>query len=183
MAEVVDLAGFKLAKAAARGSLLMENAFRLKLTPHLKPSNLPDRVLAAMIGLDRASQSFLQDLVARLLDLGQSHAALDRRGQLIALDAHLLLSDQLRFEALLRLGWLSSYPGQELPLVLTVLEPESILRSKVRLEMPPDHPDFAEFKLRRETDGQVVVRRLIPQGSKIFIQRYGSRRPDNDSPA
>jgi hypothetical protein len=181
MAEVVELAGYKLAKAASRGSPLMEKAFRLRLTHHLKPSHLPDRVLAGMIGLDQASQVFLQDLVTRILGLGQSHAALDKEDQLVVLDAHLLLADQLRFEALLRLGWLSSYPGQELGLVRTVLEPESILRSETPLEMPINHPDFAEFNLRRDTDGQVVVRRLIPQGAKLFIQRHGSGPPDNDS--
>lgn len=181
MAEVVELAGYKLAKAASRASPLMERTFNLKLTRHLKPPHLPDRVLAGMIGLDQASQVFLQDLVTRILGLGKSHAALDKPDRLVALDAHLLLADQLRFEALLRLGWLRSYPGREVELVLTVLEPERILRSETRLEMPKNHPDFAEFNLRRETDGQVVVRRLIPQGTKFFIQRHGSGPPDSGS--
>ncbi|MBW1713120.1 MAG: hypothetical protein JRJ59_08245 [Deltaproteobacteria bacterium] len=183
-AEVVDLAGFKLVKAAARVRDMVRTRLGLELTRQTALTDLDDQVLASLISFEPASTDFLQDLIARLLDVaqGQSFDSLDGRVKMAVLDSYVALLDQLRFECLRRLGWIVSYPGQGRPLVEVALEPESVRQAGPALEMSPHHPDQPEFELRRETDGEVVVRQLIPSAVETFIARHGRSRPGEGPP-
>ena len=182
-AEIVDLDSYKLAKAAARGRATVKGRLKIELTAQMTAVDLPDKALAFLIRPDPVVAGYLQELVAKIMGLGPGFDSLNRSDRVKVIDSHLLLADQFRFEALRRLGWLLSYPGQEIPLVRLALNPLSILTAEKLLEMSPDHPDYPEFKLRRDTDGQVVIRRLIPEASRIFISRHGGDGPGTHSPA
>lgn len=169
-AEVVDLQLFRLARAAAQAEDIFLRRFGLALDPGTRAAELPDEVLAFLIDFSTPPTDFLYQLVIRLLGLGREigFESLSNQDKMSVLDVYFALLDQFRFECLHRLGWLVSYPGQEIPLVRLALEPTAVKQIKGRFELSPSHPDYPEFKLRRETDGEVVVRRLIPQGVTAF---------------
>ncbi len=182
-AEIVDLDEYKLAKAATRGRAAARSRLKIELTAQLTVMDLPDKALAFLIRPEPVVADYLQRLVARIMDLGSAFNSLNRSDRIRVIDSHLLLADQFRFEALRRLGWVVSYPGQEIPMVRLVIDPASILLAGAPVELSPDHPDYPEFKLRKDTDGQVVIRRLIPEASMLFIARHGGGGSDNHSPA
>ncbi len=182
-AEIVDLDDYRVAKAVARGRATVKGRLKIELTAELTAADLPDRALAFLIRPDPLVASYLQELVTKIMGLGPGFDSLGQNDRVKVIDSHLLLADQFRFEALRRLGWVLSYPGQEIPLVRLALDPLSILPAGKSLELSPDHPDYPEFRLRRDTDGQVVIRRLIPEASKIFIALHGEGGPGTHSPA
>ena len=123
-AEVVDLQLFRLARAAAQAEDIFLRRFGLALDPGTRAAELPDKVLAFLIDFSAPPTDFLYQLVTRLLGLGREigFESLSSQDKMSVLDVYFALLDQFRFECLHRLGWLVSYPGQEIPLVRLALE-------------------------------------------------------------
>jgi len=174
-AEVVDLQHHRLAKAAAQVEDIFLSRFGLTLDPGTRAAELPDEALAFLIDFSAPPTDFLYQLVIRLLGLGREigFESLSNKDKMSVLDVYFTLLDQFRFECLHRLGWLVSYPGQEIPLVRLALEPAAVKRTEGRFDLSPSHHDYSEFKLRRDIDGEVIVRRLIPQGVTAFKRHCG----------
>lgn len=173
--KIVDIELFRLTKAVARTEGMFEERFGFALEPTTTPVQMPDRLLAALIGGRAEATEFLQGLVIRLMGLGRgiTFHYLDKADKMAVLDAYFVLLDQLRFEAMHRLGWLTDYPGRELPVALMALSPGSVKNRAGRMEVATDHPAHAEFEKRRRYDGEVVVRQLIPRALTEFIERRG----------
>lgn len=180
-AEIVDINEFKLARAAAGGTELLQGRFDEPLTATTRTGDLADTTVAGLIGYDRQVIGFAQLWATRILGLGQTFEALTGEARLKAMEAHLAILDQLRLESLHRLKWLSEFPGRAQPLVALALDPGLITRSTTKYALAESHPDYPEFRLRRDTEGVNVVRRLIPTGVQLFIARVN--RPKNPSPA
>ena len=182
-AEIVDLENYRLDKAVSRGRSTIQGRLKVELTKTLTAMDLPDKALAFLIRPDPLVANYLQELVTKIMGLGPGFDSLNQDDRVKVIDSHLLLADQFRFEALRRLGWVKSYPGQNIALVRLTLDPLSVITYGEPLELSPDHPDYPEFKLRRDTDGQVVIRRLIPEATRLFIDLHGRGGPGNHSPA
>ena len=139
-AEIVDLDDYRVAKAVARGRATVKGRLKIELTAELTAADLPDRALAFLIRPDPLVASYLQELVTKIMGLGPGFDSLGQNDRVKVIDSHLLLADQFRFEALRRLGWVLSYPGQEIPLVRLALDPLSILPAGKSLELSPRPP-------------------------------------------
>ncbi len=181
--EVVDLNGYKLAKAAARGRATFRGRLKVELTPELTTGEIPDKALAFLILPEPIVANYLQELITKILDLGPNFNSLNQADRVRVIDSHLLLADQFRFEVMHRLGWVASYPGRDIPLIRLIIHPATVLRAGEPVQLSPEHPDYPEFKLRKDTDGQVVIRRLIPEATNLFIARHGRDGPGTHSPA
>ncbi len=184
--KVVDLERFRLTKAVCRVEGMFEARFGVSLGPETTPAELPDRVLAFLIEGKAAATEFVQDMIIRLLALGRgiSFHYLAKPDKMAVLDSYFFLLDQLRFEAMRRLGWVSSYPGQGFPVVLIAVDPDLVKSQGGPLELSSDHPSYPEFRLRRDLDGEVVVRRLIPKAIAAFQEKAGTNGSDGEpSPA
>lgn len=182
-AEIVDLDDYKLSRAAARGGPAFQGRLKVELTPELTVAQLPDPALAFLVLSEPVVANYLQELITKILDLGRGFGSLDRPERVRVIDAHLLLADQFRFEVMYRLGWITSYPGQETPILRLVLSPGAQPLLQEPVQLAPNHPDYPEFRLRKDTDGQVVIRRLIPEAARLFIARHGQDGPTTHSPA
>lgn len=168
--KVIDLDHFRLGKSVGRTDDLFLNRFGRALEPTDTPPDLPDDQLAFLIGGRGESADFLQEVVIRLLDLGRGISIhyLSKPDRMLVMDAHFYLLDQLRFEAMRRLGWLVDYPGRVFPIALIAGDPEYVRHQNRPLELAEDHPAQAEYRKRMNLDGEVVIRRLIPAAIKEF---------------
>ena len=182
-AEIVDLDDYKLAKAAARGAPTFKGRLKVDLTPELTVGGLPDRALAFLVRSEPVVANYLQELITKILGLGRGFDSLGQADRVRVIDAHLLLADQFRFEVMYRLGWVASYSDRETSLIRLIVAPRARPLLQEPVQLSPNHPDYPEFKLRKDTDGQVVIRRLIPEAARLFIARHGQDGPTTRSPA
>ncbi|RJR21450.1 MAG: hypothetical protein C4582_07855 [Desulfobacteraceae bacterium] len=109
---------------------------------------------------------YLYDLIMALKEWGSGFEfnELEPRKKMAVIDQYLFLLDQIRFECMKRLGWLESYPGQDIPLVEMILQFE-ILAPRVQAQIPllsPAHPRYKEYQAMNTFDRESFVRKLIP---------------------
>jgi hypothetical protein len=91
------------------------------------------------------------------------------------IDEYLFLLDMIRFECMKRLGWLESYPGEDISLAELIIRFEKLaphLQAKVPI-LDKRHPSFEKFKNMDTIDKESFVRKMIPKAIGEF-QAYSS---------
>jgi hypothetical protein len=89
------------------------------------------------------------------------------------MDIALFMLDQLRFEALNRLGWIEDYPTLHIPLV-ELVEKFADRFAAIQHETPalsPQHPAFKTYQETYEGDRGRFIRKLIPDMIQAFKER------------
>jgi hypothetical protein len=110
-----------------------------------------------------------------VLDLGAAPKFhyLGNRDQMLIVDIHLFLADQMRFEMMRRLEWIRTYAGGEYSLVNMMLKFEEV-KIKCR-EYPPDlaesNPDYATYTQLTVGDKEVFIRRMLQEALESFKER------------
>jgi hypothetical protein len=173
-AEILDLQGFRLARAAAQVSSFFKTRLDVTVTEKTSLADLPDSVVAFLVDTQPAPTEFLHQCIIRVLGMGRGVGFdyLEGEAKMRVLDVYLYLLDQLRFECLYRLKWLGSFPARDYPLLLMMISPATVKAEAGRPVLSADHPDYEEFMARREVDGEVVIRRLIPDAVAAFRAFY-----------
>ena len=169
-AEVLDLQGFRLARAVAQARDFFKARLDLSLTEKTSLADLPDSAIAFLVDTQPAQTEFLHQFIIRVLGMGRGvgFEYLEGEAKMQVLDVYLFLLDQLRFECLYRLKWLSSFPARDCPLVLMIVSPATVKAEAGQPVLSADHPDYQEYMTRREVDGEVVIRRLIADAVAAF---------------
>jgi len=140
-----------------------------------RPRDLSDTTLSALIeGSEEASMP-LYELIMGVLGLGKGPRfySLETSEIMLVTDITLFLLDQLRFEALRRLGWIDDWHTVHIPL-LDLVEQFSTTFSNLKRGTPrlsSRHPRFQEYLTIFEADQGPFIRRLIPQAVKLFQER------------
>jgi hypothetical protein len=112
------------------------------------------------------------EFIMGTLDLGKAPKFyyLDEVHQLRVVDIHLFIADQVRFELMRRLGWLSSFPGQAYTLV-EMVQAFDATKTEVKkrpVALSPSHPDYGVFDKLSIEDKQVFVRRKLLNALEAF---------------
>ena len=107
----------------------------------------------------------------RGLGAGERFPYLEPRLKLEALDAFLFMADQVRFELMVRLGWLEPNRAREYTIIEMAKDHKSI-QAKIGAQAPKlteEYPHYqdVERRLALEPDA-VVVRSIIPQAIAAF---------------
>lgn len=115
------------------------------------------------------------EIIMGALDLGSaSHFYyLDKGEQLMVVDIHLFLADQVRYELMRRLGWLEDYFCRSIPL-LDLIQTAQSLKSRARGNPPrlsAEHPEYHQFRDLISPDKEAFVRRLLPKALEAFQDR------------
>jgi len=100
--------------------------------------------------------------------------ALEMGIQVKVVDMHLFLADQVRFEIMVRLGWLTGFIARQLPLYRIVRDYEQI-KMACRRQQPSlldDHPLYDQYKDLFELDKQIFIRKLIPSALDAYKKIY-----------
>ena len=177
MAEIVNLADRRRSLAAKRGFKGWERRFSRSFDVSTRIEDLSHETLGRLIGGGEESNSLLYDLIMGIKGLGPGlrfHflAGAEKIG---IVDIAVFLLDQLRFEAMRRLGWIDDYPGYHIPLV-DLVEGYGVKFSGTGMETPSlsrDHARYGEYRRTFSGDRGVFVRRLIPEAIDAFHDEDG----------
>lgn len=93
------------------------------------------------------------------------------------LNAYFFITDQARFECMRRLGWVSSIPRADQPIIETVMHSESYSYADL-METPaptPAHPSYEEDVRGRGSDRAALVRKVSPEAVRIFRENRGRK--------
>ncbi|MBU2547141.1 MAG: hypothetical protein KKB20_01900 [Proteobacteria bacterium] len=175
MDNVVDLKDYGLARAVQRVQSPWRERFPDFLTARTRLADLSDKTLLILARLEDGAMTWLLDLIMTALDLGPEggFSDLDAGPKMRVLDAQLFFVDQVRWECLRRLGWVTGFAAESYPLVDLILRAAEI---KAGFEPPfpalkETHADYAEFEWRRKIDGEQMIRSMIPAALAALGQR------------
>lgn len=139
-------------------------------------SDISMKTLSFLAQAQEKETFYIYDLVMALKDWGSGFEfnELDPRKKMAVIDLYLFILDQVRFEAMKRIGWIESYPGQEWTLVEMIMQFETLaprLQAQVAV-LSPSHPAYEEYVSLNTYERESFVRRLIPSLLKE-LGRYG----------
>jgi len=123
---------------------------------------------------DNSSNAFYEFIMG-VLDLGPAPKFhyLENKDQLMVVDIHLFLADQVRFELMRRLGWLQRFSTENNTLLETVQKSEEL--KAVSKEAPPvlaeTHPEYNDYQKLARGDKEVFIRRLLQEALEVFKKR------------
>jgi hypothetical protein len=179
MSKIVDLKEYrnKLIEQKAFGP--WRKRFGESYGVQTKVSDLSDSTLYFLARPKEETAVAFYEVIMGVLSLGKAlkFYYLDRKDQLLVVDIHLLLGDQVRLELMRRLGWLNSFPGQDYTLVEMVQDFDTIKAEigKKPAALSPSHPDFDVFnELTTSEDKQVLIRRMLLKALEEFRARLAN---------
>jgi len=123
---------------------------------------------------DHSTHAFYE-LIMGVLDLDQTAGFhyLDNTDQLNVVDIHLFVADQVRFELMRRLGWVTSFSAEKSTL-LEMVQMCDPLKATAR-EIPPalveSHPEYDDYQDLTRGDKEVLIRRLLQEALEDFKKR------------
>ena len=138
-------------------------------------ADLSDKTLYYLAHPGDKSSNAYYELIMGVLDLGTASKFhyLDNKNQLMVVDIHLFLADQVRFEMMRRLGWIESYPSEKNTLLKMVQKIDEI-KAKYKGNPPKlvkSHPEYHAYQLLTAGDKEVFIRRMLREALELFKQR------------
>ena len=175
MDKVVDIKEFHTRKAAGRARDKWSAFFPEELTNQTRLDDLTDATIMALARLDEQVTAMLYGVIMAVLDLGTTTKFQYMRGEpkIRVLDTNLFFIDQIRWELMRRLNWVDGFAGQTYPLVELIMDCQRIKVSFAPPypELQLSHPEYERFARHRDTEGEAIVRGLIPAALAAFGER------------
>ena len=172
MAEIISLAEYKAQAALRAVERYWRSLFKEPFDARYHLSDLRPKPLCFLAEPGDESTAALYSLIIGLsgFDDATTFESLDSKMQSHILDIHLFLSDQIRFEMMVRMGWLDRFVGNQYPLLQMVTGFRHI--QQVCQDQPPslakEHPDYATYVGLFERDQQVFIRRMMLPALEAF---------------
>jgi hypothetical protein len=175
--QVIDLEEGRLLLAVRKGYRNWESRFKEEFSLETKLSQISFKTLSFLAqGKDKGT-FYLYDLIMNLQGLGSGFEfnELSPKKKMAIIDQYLFMLDLIRFECMKRLGWLTSYPGEDFTLVELIKEFDRLapnLQAKVPV-LSQDHAAYEQYSTMNTYDKEGFVRKLIPEVLKE-IQDYST---------
>ena len=175
MTKVVDLQTYRTKALEHRGFGPWQKRFGESFDSTTRIVDLSDSTLYYLAQPGESSSVAYYEFIMGILDLGAAPKFhyLGNRDQMLIVDIHLFLADQMRFEMMRRLEWIRTYAGGEYSLVNMILKFEKV-KIKCR-EYPPDlaesNPDYATYTQLTVGDKEVFIRRMLQEALESFKER------------
>ena len=180
MGNIIDLDRYKKQTLEERVFRAWRERFDEHFGAETCMGDLGHETLYVLAAPGDASTQLYYALVMAALGLGPARRFnfMENELKLAVVDRHLFLADHVRFEMMLRLGWLEAYPCQDRPLIEMVQRFDEIRREVAdgapRLDQ--SHPNAAGFNQLLTREKQVFVRRMLNDALQAFRMRF---LPDN----
>ena len=186
-AKVIELHSYKEQQAAERGFRSWNSLFGTAFDNKTRLSDLPDKVLAFLVRTGPETQGLMYDLImgAMALGPGAKFFYLEGPQKIKVLDVSLFLLDQVRFECMRRLGWISGFAGEHHTIIELVMRYEdlrydSMNQVPVVLETNPEYKAYQEVF---HTEREMFIRKQIPAAITAFLKTLmpeGSPPPEKE---
>lgn len=175
MPKVVDLQIYRTRALEQRGFGPWQNRFGESFESTTRIVDLSDSTLFYLAEPGESSSVAYYELIMGILDLGTAPKFhyLGNRDQMMVVDIHLFLADQIRFEMMRRLGWIRTFEGEKYSLLNMVQDFEKV-KLKCR-EHPPvlaeSNPGYAAYEKLIIGDKEVFIRRMLQEALEAFKER------------
>ena len=181
MADIVNLRTYRTNALEQRAFSPWHKRFGELHSQKTRLADLSDRTLyfLALPGEENAVAFY--ELIMGTLDLGSAvkFYYLESKQQMMVMDIHLFLADQVRFEMLQRLNWLTRYPCTQYSLLEMVQDFDKVKVACMEKspELAESHPGFAAYNKLAGGDKEVFIRRMLPQALKTYKEKLGLYAP------
>ncbi len=167
MTQVISLKKGKTRILAKKAFRNWKSQFKEDFSPETCLTHISLETLSFLAqGKDKGT-FYLYDLIMGLHHLGSGFEfnELSPENKMRVIDQYLFLLDRIRYEGMKRLGWLTHYPGEDVPLMEMIIRFET-LAPNLQGQIPMMNPGFSSSKAffsvsTYEKEG--VVRKLIPR--------------------
>lgn len=176
MVQIVHISAYREKVALQAGYKAWRIIFRKDFSIQTRLGDLTPHTLGRLADPVEPCELLYYPLILGFLghDANQAFEALENKIQIQVVDIHLFLADQVRFEMMWRMGWLSHFSAGQCPLFDMVRRFEEIREYSQR--EPPllakTHTGYPEYKILVPRDQQVFIRRLFPSALDAFKRQY-----------
>ena len=175
MAKIVKLQSYREKALKQRCFGPWEKRFGESYDLNVRFSDLSDKTIYYLATPGDNSTHAFYELIMGIMELDSAAGFhyLDNKDQLIVVDIHLFVADQVRFELMRRLGWIKTFSAENKSLLDTVQQYDA-LKSTAR-DNPPAlseaHPEYNEYQKLTHGDKEVFIRRLLQEALELFKKR------------
>jgi len=175
MTKIVDLQTYRTRALEQRGFGPWQKRFGESFDSKTRIVDLSDSTLYYLAQPGESSSIAYYEFIMGILDLGTASKFhyLGNRDQMMVVDIHLFLADQMRFEMMRRLEWIRSFEGGEYSLLDMVQEFEKV-KTKCRQHPPilsKSNSDYATYTELTSGDKDVFIRRMLQEALDAFKER------------
>lgn len=179
MAKIIPLATFKQQTAIRDGFQYWHTLFDEPFDGETRLTDLRPETLSYLSEPGEACTLALHTMIIGFLGQGITtlFEELEPRLQCRVIDISLFVSDQIRFEMMVRLRWLTQCLGNQAPLFQMVTDFDAI-KAHSYAHFPilsKNHRDYQQYAGLIERDQQVFIRRLFPAALAAFNHLYDIR--------
>jgi hypothetical protein len=175
MKKVVDLKAYRTKALERRGFGPWQKRFGESFDSATRIADLSDSTLFYLAQPGEPSSVAYYEFIMGILDLGAAPKFhyLDNREQMLVVDIHLFLADQVRFEMMRRLNWIMAFEGEKYNLVEMVLKFGDV-KTQCRQNPPQlakSNADYSAYMRLTDGDKEVFIRRMLQEALKVFEER------------
>lgn len=172
MTNVIDLNTYRTQVVDQRIFGPWNKRFGESYTQSVILSDLSAKVLYSLALPGDPGSTAFYELIMGVLELGpaDNFHYLDNEYRMQIVDTHLFLADQVRFELMYRLTWITSFGVREMPMVQMVLK-LSAAKETARNQPPQlaaSHPEFTHYQELMYGDKEAFLRRMLPTALDAF---------------
>ncbi|OEU63419.1 MAG: hypothetical protein BBJ57_06665 [Desulfobacterales bacterium PC51MH44] len=175
MTKIVNLLAYRTKAVEQRGFGPWNKRFGESYCKETRLSDISDRTLYLLALPGEDSSVAFYEMIMGVLDLGGAlkFYYLDKEKQMMVMDIHFFLVDQVRFEMMRRLGWLDSFNSEQYSLLEMVQDFDKVkVHCKVRPpELTESHPDYGAYRKLTSMDRETFIRRMLPTAIETFKDR------------
>ena len=164
MAEIINFNKFLLGKRTRDAFKDWNNRFGCSLKDTTRIRDLPNHLLLALAEGGSEGNTLLDNVILKVwgIDKG-SILELPSPIKLKLLDLSLFLMDQLRFECMFRLGWISPLKVREIPILDLLLSEQEEYKTYRTIPRPnTNHPHYSRVQPMLEIEKEIFIRQQIP---------------------
>ena len=175
MTKVVDLQSYRIKAIEHKAFGPWQKRFAETFDSTTRMADLSDTTLYFLAQPGELSSVAYYEVIMGVLDLGLAAKFhyLDNRNQMLVVDLHLYLADQVRFELMRRLKWITGFEGQKYS-ILEMIQHYDKIRQNCRAN-PPElaaaNSEYHAYSLLTPGDKEVFIRRMLQQALDAFKTR------------
>ena len=176
MTKIVDLQAYRTKAVEQRGFGPWQKRFDENFDSTTRLEDLSDKTLYFLAQPGEPSSVAYYEVIMGVLDLGTAAKFhyLGNTDQMRVVDLHLFLADQVRFEMMRRLKWITGFEGVKYS-ILEMIQAFNKVKENCRVNPPKlsaSDSDYDEYIRLTTGDKEVFIRRKLQEALEAFKNSF-----------
>jgi len=172
MAKIVDLHAYRTKAVEKRTFGPWRKRFGESFSQITGLADLSSKTLYFLAYPGEENAVAFYEFIMGALDFGTATKFyyLEKRNQMVVMEIHLFLADQIRFEMMRRLGWIDSFSSMRYTLLemVQLFERIKTLCNSNQPKLAKSHPDYPSYSKLTSADQEVFIRRMLPEALDTY---------------